>query len=46
MFFERTWLYGDLEMIKWLHKKNIEGCTTDVMDRPLCKHMLGNDRKI
>ena len=28
-----AWDNGDLEMVKWLHKKNIEGCTSRTMDR-------------
>ena len=36
MYFETVWNNGDLEMVQWLHKKNIKGCTTVAMDRAAC----------
>ena len=31
MYLENAWNNGDLEMIQWLHKKNIKGCTKYTM---------------
>mgnify|MGYP003608224870 CR=1 FL=1 len=32
IYLRETWSHGNLDMIKWLHKKNIKGCTSEAMD--------------